>query len=394
MQLFIGIDIAKQTHWACAIDRDANVIFSMAIDNDPPAITGLIERIEALGANHVTVALDMLGGMASLVCAMIGEAGFRLVHTPGLAVNRARQGIRSGETKSDPKDAAVIAELARTRPDLRTVEPVSEIDADIRLLVSRRKDLVADQTRRAARIRDMLGALFPALERLVDPTTKTGLVFLTQFANPEEIRVAGERKIVQKLNRVSSTIRNVQAIAAAAVAAAREQMIDIPGAAMRTRLVKELAEEALAAKVRIAAIDKDLKALLDRHPDGALIQSLPGMGAVLTAEFIALAGNVGRFRNANALAAAAGLAPVLRQSGKSRATRRAYSGDKALKRVFYQAAFTSLANPDSRAFYDRKRAEGKRHHQAVIALARRRVNVLWAIVSNRTPYATNFKNAA
>lgn len=394
MQLFIGIDIAKQTHWACAIDRDAKVIFSMAVDNDPPAIAGLIERIEALGANRVTVALDMLGGMASLVCAMIGETGFRLVHTPGLAVNRARQGMRGGETKSDPKDAAVIAELARTRPDLRTVEPISEIDADIRLLVSRRKDLVADQTRRAARIRDMLGALFPALERLVDPTTKTGLVFLAHFANPEEIRGAGERKIVRKLGRISSTIRNVETIAAAAVAAAREQMIDIPGAAVRTRLAKELAEEALAAKARIAAIDKDLKALLDRHPDGALIQSLPGMGAVLTAEFIALAGNIGRFRDANALAAAAGLAPVLRQSGKSRATRRAYSGDKALKRVFYQAAFTSLANPDSRAFYDRKRAEGKRHHQAVIALARRRVNVLWAIVNNRTPYATNFKNAA
>jgi hypothetical protein len=54
-------------------------------------------------------------------------------------------------------------------------------------------------------------------------------------------------------------------------------------------------------------------------------------------------------------------------------------GNKVLKRVFYQSAFSSLrSSPESRTFYDRKRAEGKRHTQALIALARRRVNVLWA----------------
>ena len=57
--------------------------------------------------------------------------------------------------------------------------------------------------------------------------------------------------------------------------------------------------------------------------------------------------------------------------------------NKGLKRVFYQSAFASLRNHDSRAFYTHRRQEGKRHHQAVIALARRRVNVLWAMLTNR-----------
>jgi transposase len=156
-------------------------------------------------------------------------------------------------------------------------------------------------------------------------------------------------------------------------------------------MVRELAREALAARDRLTAVDRAIEERLARHPDAALIRSLPGMGATLTAEFIALAGSIGRFRSADGLAAAAGLAPVLRQSGKSRAIRRAQGGDKALKRVLYQAAFTSLGAPDSRAFYDRKRAEGKRHHQAVIALARRRVNVLWAVLQNRTPFKHDFK---
>lgn len=99
-------------------------------------------------------------------------------------------------------------------------------------------------------------------------------------------------------------------------------------------------------------------------------------------------------RSADALAAAAGIAPVLRQSGKARFLRRPTGGNKALKRVFYQSAFCSLGHPDSRAFYDPKRREGKRHHQAVLALARRRINVLWAMLNNRQAFQPNFKLAA
>src|SRR5512147_3256269 len=117
------------------------------------------------------------------------------------------------------------------------------------------------------------------------------------------------------------------------------------------------------------------------------------MGAVLTAELIAEAGNLRRFRSADALAAAAGLAPVLRQSGKVRFLKRPTGGNKTLKRVFYQSAF-SLHTADSRTFYDRKRREGKRHHQALIALARRRINVLWAMLQNRQTFQADFKNAA
>jgi transposase len=163
---------------------------------------------------------------------------------------------------------------------------------------------------------------------------------------------------------------------------------------MSARLIKELAAEALACRARLMALDRELHDLLARHPDATLIRSLPGMGAVLTAELIAEAGTLSRFRSADALASAAGIAPVLRQSGKTRFLRRPCGGNKGLKRVFYQSAFCSLGHPDSRAFYDRKRREGKRHHQAVLALARRRINVLWAVLHSRTHFQADFKPAA
>jgi hypothetical protein len=77
---------------------------------------------------------------------------------------------------------------------------------------------------------------------------------------------------------------------------------------------------------------------------------------------------------------------VLKQSGKVSYLKRASGGNKTLKRVFFQSAFCSLSHPASRAFYARKRAERKSHHQAVIALARRRVDVLHAMLRSREPY--------
>ena len=101
MKIFVGLDVAKEVHWACAIDGNAKPLLSCSVANQPDQIAALIEDIGALDAGEVTVALDILGGMATLLCAMIVEAGFRLVHVPGLSVNRARQGMRGGENKSE-----------------------------------------------------------------------------------------------------------------------------------------------------------------------------------------------------------------------------------------------------------------------------------------------------
>jgi len=85
------------------------------------------------------------------------------------------------------------------------------------------------------------------------------------------------------------------------------------------------------------------------------------MAVVLTAEFIVEAGNLSRLRSADALASAAGMAPVLRQSSRTRFLPRP-NGGNGLKRVFHQSAFCSLSHGHSRTFCDCKRREGKRHH--------------------------------
>ena len=392
MRICVGIDIAKDVHWVSAVDAQGEVRLDRSLRNTPAAIAQLIDELAAL-EGELRIGVDVIGGIAAVAEAMFAQAGIALLHVPGLAVNRARQGSVGGENKSDPRDARTIAEQVRTRTDLRLIEAASELDLEIRLLVGRRQDLVQAQTQRISRLRDLLASIFPGLESALDFSTKGPLYLLTRFVTPADLRSAGATRILRHLQHAGG-VPHLQQLTDRAVAAAGEQTFSVPAEGMSARLIKELALEALATRERLATLDHELQTLLDRHPDAALIRSLPGMGAVLTAEFIAEAGSVHRFRSADALAAAAGIAPILKQSGKSRVLRRALGGNKALKRVFYQSAFCSLSHPLSRAFYDRKRREGKRHHQAVIALARRRVNVLWAMLAQRQAFQPQLKNVA
>jgi transposase len=398
MGVAVGIDIAKEFHWVRAVSSgDSRVLLDRRVENDPASIQSLIDELQLLGAEHgaLRAGIDVIGGIAGLVAAMLNDAGIEVVHVSGLAVNRARQGTVGGEHKSDPRDAAVIADQVRHRRDLRPVDALSEIDAGIRLLVGRRRELVVDQTRRIARLRDLLTSIFPGLERIVDPSQKGSVQLLSRYVTPSEIRRAGRRRLIDHIARGGRLSRkHVEALADAALGAAQTQTITVPGERVAADLVRELALEVAAAKQRLAVLDADLEAALERHPDAALIRSLPGMGVTLTAEFIAEAGSINRFATPDQLAAAAGLAPVLKQSGKVRYLKRATTGNRALKRVFFQSAFCSLNHPTSRAFYARKRAERKTHHQAVIALARRRVDVLHAMLRNRQPYQVRPAKAA
>lgn len=398
MGVAVGIDVAKDFHWVRAIGTErSEVLIDRWVDNQPAALQALIDELEALGGEHapLRVGIDVVGGIAGLLTAMLLEASIEVVHVSGLAVNRARQGTTGGEHKSDPRDAAVIADQVRHRRDLRPVEGLTDLDAEIRLLVGRRRELVTDQTRRVSRLRDLLGSIHPGLERVVDPTQKASQQLLIRYVTPAEIRRAGRRRLIEHIARAGRlSARHVEGLAEAALAAAQAQVVAVPGERVAAELVRELASEAGRTRGRLAELDAELETLLDRHPDAPLIRSLPGMGVTLTAEFIAEAGSIDRFPTSDQLAAAAGLAPVLKQSGKVRYLKRATAGNKTLKRVFFQSAFCSLSHPASKVFYARKRAERKTHHQAVIALARRRVDVLHAMLRNRERYRARITVAA
>jgi transposase len=272
------------------------------------------------------------------------------------------------------------------RPDLGVLTPEEGDLAELQLLLARRRDLVTDQTRTITRLREALLSLFPALERALDLNNKGALTLLSHYQTPSAIRRAGHKRLAAFLK--NRGVKGAHALARKALTAAKAQSVVLPAESVAATICAELAKEALAHKGRVAALDRELEKRFFARPEARILTSLPGMGPVLGSEFLVAVGDLCAFSSADQLAAYAGLVPAARDSGKRVGNhRRMRGGNKVLKRVFYQSAFASLrGSPHSRAFYDRKRREGKKHTQALIALARRRVNVLWAMLRDETTF--------
>jgi transposase len=319
--------------------------------------------------------------------------GERVFHVPGIAVNRARDAY-PGEAKSDSKDAHVIADQLRLRSGLlHEVCPRDETTAEMRVLVAYRRDLLQEQTRRAARLREVLLGVFPGLEATLDLKREGALLAVTKVATPAIARKLGTARLFRWLK--ARGVRKAEDLAERIVKAAKAQRCELPAAEAKAALVAEIASEMLRTRERIAELDRRLEELLADDPAARIVQTMPGMGIVFTAEFLAEVGDLGRFASADSLAAAAGVAPVLRASGARSYQRRARRGNKVLKRVLYRSAFNCISHHErSEAFYRKKRAEGKGHHQAVIALARRRIDVLWAMLRDGQNYSERPSPAA
>ena len=161
-------------------------------------------------------------------------------------------------------------------------------------------------------------------------------------------------------------------------------------------MVARLAGEVINLDTEIAATETMIEERFRRHRHAEIILSMPGFGVILGAEFLAATADMSAFDSADRLAGICGLAPVPRDSGRiSGNLKRPRRYHRRLLRTCYLAAQSAArTDPASRAYYDRKRAEGKHHRQAVLALARRRLNGLWAMLRDHTPYQTSTATAA
>jgi transposase len=380
-----GVDIGKGHHHVVVLDADGEKLFSQRVANDEPALAAVIARVSAL-AGTVAWAIDLHGSESALLVALLLEAGQTVVYLPGLVVNRAASSYR-GAGKTDAKDALVIADQARMRRDLTVLRGDEELIVELRMLLGRRQDLVCDRTRAVNRLHDQLLAISPALERALDLTNRGPLVLLTGFQTPAALRDAGVASVQTWLR--ARKVRGAAVLAAAAVRAAESQNTRLPGEQLAARLAARQAEEVIALDAQVKEIDQLIGDRFHRHPAATVITSMPGIGVVLGAEFLAAtSGDMTAFGTADRLASFAGVAPVPRDSGRvSGNLHRPQRYHRGLQRVFCTSALISVrCNPESTRFYDRKRSEGKRHTQAVMALARRRVNVLWALLRDGRCY--------
>ena len=165
-RVWVGVDVGKEFHQAHVLDASGRELLSRRVENGEADVSKLIDEAFSL-AGEVIWTVDQPGGSAALLVGLLWERDQKVLYIPGLSVNRASDAYR-GESKTDARDARVIADQARMRPDLGGLEPGEEEVTELRILLGRRRDLLLDQNRTITRLCEALLPLSPASERALD----------------------------------------------------------------------------------------------------------------------------------------------------------------------------------------------------------------------------------
>lgn len=383
--VFLGLDVGKGEHHAVGLDPAGKRLHDAPLPNSEPRLRALFDKLAAHGP--LLVVVDQPATIGALPVAVARAAGHTVAYLPGLAMRRIAD-LYPGRAKTDARDAFVIADAARSLPHtLRPVDIGDDALAELDVLVGFDDDLAGEATRIANRIRGLLTGVHPALERAIGSRISHPAVLeiLSRCGGPTGIRAAGRRKLTAIAT--AHAPRMGDKLVTAIMTALDEQTVTVPGTTAADTVLARLADSLKTFLLQRRQVAAEVEGILDAHPLAGVLISMPGIGVRTAARILLEIGDASGFKSSGHLAAYAGIAPVTRSSGSSiKGERPARTGNRKLKRAFFLAAFAALSDPTSRAYYQRKRDQGKKHNAALICLARRRCDVLFAMLRNKTYY--------
>ncbi|WP_371097484.1 IS110 family transposase [Streptomyces sanglieri] len=367
---FLGLDVGKGEHHATAVTPAGKKAFDKRLPNSEPKLREVFGKLQAKHGT-VLVVVDQPASIGALPLAVARDMGCPVAYLPGLTMRRIAD-LYPGEAKTDARDAFVIADAARVMPHtLRSVDLEDETIAELEMVVGFDDDLAGEATRVSNRLRGLLTQIHPHLERVLGPRIQhpAVLMLLERFGSPAQIRKAGRRRLVTLIRPKAP--RMAERLVEEIFAALDEQTVVVPGTDAATLIVPSLAGSLTAVLDQRKLLAARIEELLEAHPLSKVLTSMPGIGVRTGARILIGIGDCSSFPSAAHLAAYAGLAPTT---------------NKQLKRAFFLSAFAALADPRSRAYYDKKISQGKHHTQALLCLARRRADVLFAMLRDGTFY--------
>ncbi|AXR74011.1 IS110 family transposase [Auritidibacter sp. NML130574] len=387
--VFLGLDVGKTAHHGCALTATGERLYDRELPQDETALRAVIEQLQDDGL--VLVVVDQPNTIGALPIAVARACGATVAYLPGLAMRKSAD-LYPGRSKTDARDAFIIADTPRTMPHtLRAVDRDSDLLSALKVLAGFDDDLARECTRAINRLRSLLVQIYPWLERVFVGTILTRpivLELLIRYHGPEGLKAAGKSGV--KRWAKNHTRKDPSILIDQILAALAEQTVTVPGATTVELIIPRVAAQIKELKAQRALVATEAEAMVDTHPLTQVLISMPGVGIKTAATILLTAGDFSSFPTPGHLAAYAGIAPVTRRSGTSiRGEFPVRSGNKQLKNALFRSAWVaSCHDPVSKAYYDRKRAEGKKHNAAVICLARRRLNVLYAMVRDGSFYQT------
>lgn len=378
---YVGIDWADENHHAYITDDSGQKLDSFPVEHSKEGMNRLQNRIYKFSRklDNVLFSLETDKG---LVVSTLMDWGYTVYPINPKAVDRYRDRYKASGVKCDEFDACVLANILRTDRDrFQSILPDSELSREIKVLTRDRDKLVGDRTRLSNRLTSILKAYYPAaLELFSEVAQPITLSFLSKYPTYQDVKqisYAEFRRFLSE-NRYPHPRR-----AKGMYEKLQQPHLECEDMLTRTksRLMLATVWQLQFLMDEIKSYEKEIKKLLESHPDASIFLSLPGAGDILSARFIAeLGDNRDRYQEAGDIQAVSGSAPITIQSGKKRYVRFRRSCKKPFRNTVHAFAFCSTKECVwAREHYDQQIATGKTHNQAIRSLSNKWMKIIFTL---------------
>ena len=390
VKVFVGHDWAEAHHDIHVEDDQGQRLAKARL---PEGVEGVARFHELLAGlvdepSDVSIATETDRGL--FVGALVA-AGYEVLAVKPMSTSRYRERHSTSGAKSDPGDAFVLAELARTdRHNHRPLAGDSDLVEAVKVLARAHQSLIWTRQRQLNQLRSTLREFYPgALAAFEELRSSDALAVLAIAPTPTLGRGLSRSKIAAALRR-GGRQRRVDERAVEIQAALRAEQLQAPTVVADAMGSTVTALVAVATELtrQIAGLETELADRFDEHPNAKIIPSLPGLGMTLGARVLAEFGDdPNRYVDAKSRKNYAGTSPITRASGKHRVVLARYARNRRLADACYLWAFATLTHsPGARAFYDQRRATGDTHNRALRALSNRLVGILHRCLTHQTLY--------
>jgi transposase len=395
--LFVGDDWAEAHHDIELVDGTGQVLTRRRLPEGIAGVTILHELI----ADHLDPAAEPAQVLVGIetdrgpwVQALLA-AGYTVFAINPLQVARYRERHSPSGAKSDAADAHLLAEIIRLdRAHHRRIAGDSEIAEHVKIAARAHQTMIWSRVRQVNALRSVLREYYPAALAAfgTDLASRDALAVLAAAPGPDQGRRLSQARIETLLRKagrqrnLTITATRIRAALTSAQLSARPGVVPAYTASAAA-LVAVLIEMVKQTEVLAGQVEQGF----GQHPDAEIYRSQPGVGVILGARVLAEFGDdPDRYTDTRARKNYSGMSPITKASGTKRVVLARYARNRRLGDALFLQAFAALNNsPGARTFYDRQRARGATHYQALRTLANRLVGILHGCLQHHTLYDEN-----
>ena len=370
-EIRVSVDVGCHSHSVAIGLSGGELLEEFEIDHNPEGFGQFFTRIARQESRYgfpVSVAMEGYNGYARPLDRLVRARDYRLFNINNVKLSRFKE-IFPGAAKTDRIDARKGLELFQlqdflpaARGVLQEVAAVPEENALLKRLTRRRRRLVEERARVLNNLQADLQAVSPGL---LDITGDASNVWFLRFmisADSLEKLSRLRRSTLLKIRSVG--VKYADMIQCWQKRARFSDEVDYVG-----EMIQEDAGRILELRDKIMVLDDRIAKVAEGSREAVIVSSIPGFGPTSTAELAGEIGTIARFETEAGLALYVGMANLDNSSGRKK-------GSKSPKMVNTRAKAAMMAAvdshrkcvPESQRYYEKKRAEGKKHNQAVRAL--------------------------